>query len=915
MRPITAGLLVFLGLAVLLAGEAPGKDMLHFKRLGVEEGLSAIAVTFVHQDRQGFIWIGTFDGLNRYDGKTLKVFKPDPGKKESLSDKGAIAMVEDEFGFLWIGGADGVLNRYDPSTGNFAHFPPPKGTEAQYFLQRSIGTICVDRRGTYWLGTSGNGIFTFDPAKKEYGTSFKNIPGNPDSLSSNNVSHIFEDSRGNLWISTRDKGLDKYEPGSRRFTHYRHEPGNPQSIASDRVLFAREDQQGIFWIGTGDGLNRLDTWSNSFKVYRYDPESPHSIGNNLVTCMHRSSGGELWFGTGIGGLNRFDPVTERFTAYLHRPHDYRTIGSNNITGIYEDRTGQLWIGSGNSGASILDQRTASFTLYQHEPHNPNSLSANRINAIRQDRAGNIWAATQPDGLLNKFDRQKGTWSRYDLIPRDGKSRYVIHLLGDSNNELWLGTGLHGIIRFDPAGGASRNYRFEKGNPDGLNHDTIWTLYEDRDREFWVGTGGGGLSRMDRETGKFTHYTHKPGDATSISHNNVTRIYQDRGGIFWIGTEGGGLNRFDKRTGVFKCYKHRPGDPRSLGNDYILGIVEDKAGRLWLGTWGGGLNRMDPVTGQFFHYTEEDGLSNNSIAALHIDEKGRLWMSSYKGISCFFPDTGTFSNYYRLRDGLQGYVFSPTVAHRGPGGEMFFGGPNGLNAFFPDKVQANQAVPAVVFTDFKLFNKPVPVGPGSILTRLISDTRSINLEHDQNVFSFEFAALDFTEPSKNQYKYRLKGFSNEWLYLGNKSDITFTGLKPGDYVLQVIGANNNSVWNETGVSIRIGISPPVWQTWWFRTSMVLVLIVLLLFVHRWRMKQVSIKMKTESQMDRIFARFNISPREQDLINLMVMGKSNKEIEEELYISHRTVKSHIYNIYKKLGVKNRLELINKIHKSAG
>jgi DNA-binding CsgD family transcriptional regulator len=334
--------------------------------------------------------------------------------------------------------------------------------------------------------------------------------------------------------------------------------------------------------------------------------------------------------------------------------------------------------------------------------------------------------------------------------------------------------------------------------------------------------------------------------------------------------------------------------------------------LWIGTGGGGINKFDRQTRIFNHYTTADGLANNFVYRILEDNRGNLWLSTNKGISRFSPSTGMFKN-YGLRAGLQGYNFNFGAFYKSQKGEMFFGGVCGINAFYPDRIEDNRHVPPIVITGFELFNRSLDTGDHLPLPKHITQTKEIILSHKHNIFSLEFAALDYSNPGKNQYKYMMEGLHDHWIYLGHQCDITFSGLAPGEYVFRVTGSNNDGVWNEQGTSLKIIIKPPFWQTWWFR-ALVLLLVGLLLFTwHQSRMKRLSLQLKTEKEMNRLFTKYQISNREQEIIHLILKGKSNKEIEDTLFISIPTVKFHIYSIYRKVKVKNRLELIRFILES--
>jgi DNA-binding CsgD family transcriptional regulator len=383
-------------------------------------------------------------------------------------------------------------------------------------------------------------------------------------------------------------------------------------------------------------------------------------------------------------------------------------------------------------------------------------------------------------------------------------------------------------------------------------------------------------------------------------------------VLWIGTASGGLNQFNREKQTFRRFQSSPAVPNDLNNNEVLSIYQDRNGVLWIGTGGGGLNQFDREKETFKHYTRKQGLPNNVVYGILEDNLGNLWLSTNKGISMFNPSTGIFKN-FDLRDGLQGYEFNTGAYFKSQSGQMFFGGVNGLNSFYPDRIEENQYIPPVVITEFKIYNKPVAFGKDSPLQKHITETGKIILSYKHNIFSFEFAALDFTHPGKNRYMYKMEGFNREWIHLGHKNDIAFTNLDPGEYIFRVRGANSDGIWNNEGASIKIIITPPIWKTWWFRGLIIMLVVFLAYKWHQTTMKRLSKRLKTEAAMVRFFAKYNISEGEQKILKLILKGKTNKEIEDILFISYHTVKNHIYNIYQKLEVKNRAQLINLFQES--
>jgi len=414
---------------------------------------------------------------------------------------------------------------------------------------------------------------------------------------------------------------------------------------------------------------------------------------------------------------------------------------------------------------------------------------------------------------------------------------------DRSHILWIGTHGGGLNRLDPETGRITRYLTDPNDSESINNNALRTIFEDRDGMLWIGTYGSGLDCLDRETGVFSHYTSALQDPASLSNDIIRVIFEDEdetGELLWIGTEGGGLNRFDRSSGTFRCYRNIPADPTSLSEDHVFSIHETSDGMLWIGTFAGGLNRFDRRNEVFTSYTTKNGLPSNAVYGILEDDQGNLWLSTNNGLSRFNPRTESFTN-YDARDGLQSNEFNGGAYYRSRSGEMFFGGINGLNAFFPEQITDNPHTPPVVITDFQMFNKSVMVGAeinnSVILTRPITDTASLRLSYQENFFSFEFAGLHYVAPEQNQYAYMMAGFDKEWNYVGNRRFATYTNLPPGDYTFKVKAANSDAVWNEEGVSLQIAVTPPFWQTGWFRLAVLALLVTIIVTVHHLRTKAI------------------------------------------------------------------------------
>jgi len=774
-----------------------------FDHISLEKGLSQSTVNAIIQDRQGFMWFGTEDGLNRYDGYNFVVYRNNSLDSHSISDNRILALCEDSDGDIWIGTFRGGLNRYVRDKDTFIRY--------------------------------------------------KHEPSNPRSLSGSSVSAVEQDSAGALWIGTWGGGLNRYDAKSDSFLRFRHNPAEPNSLVDDRVTSLCIDKTGRLWVGTWGGANKLNLTvaEGSFSLgARFD-----RLGNAQVTTIYGDKSGDVWVGTLNTGLIRYDSKTKVVTSYRNEKNNIKSLSSGGVKCILEDRRGDLWIGTYDGGLNRFDRSANIFFHFQSMPEDVYSLSDNQIHSLCEDRTGRLWIGTGASGL-NLYDPDKRKFVHNFQVPSDPQSlssNVVRALTEDSRGDLWVGTLGGGLNRYDKKGGGFAHFRYAQNNPAGISSNSILSLREDRFGLLWIGTDYKGLDRYDRHANKFVHFRHNPDDSLSLSNNVILSIYEDRGGYLWVGTAGG-LNRLDRNAQTFLHYFREKDNPNSLSGDWVYSIYEDSRGFLWVGTWGSGLNRYDrgnstfkryvpePNDPQslsdltvfaivedsnedlwlgtanglnqyvraedtFIHYTERDGLPNNVVYGILPDDAGNLWLSTNHGLCKFNCETHRCQN-YDIFDGLQSNEFNQGAYCKSKSGQLFFGGISGFNAFYPDSIKKNTNIPPVVLTNFRVFDKPVR------LDRSVWMLNGIQLSYNDNFFSFEFAALDYTAPQKNRYAYILEGFDRDWIYSGTRRYASYTNLDGGEYVFRVKGSNNDDVWNEQGVSVRITIIPPFWKTWWF-----------------------------------------------------------------------------------------------------
>ncbi len=805
-----------------------------FEQLKVEDGLPSGTVLGVLQDQQGFIWFATADGLARYDGYQFKTFRHDPQNPNSLSHNNTFALIETRDGLIWVGTDPGGLNIYNPKTDTFqAYRHDPQDPNS--LPDDSVWALLEARDGSLWVGTRG-GLGRFD---RETGL-FKNYlhdPQNPRSLAWPVVQRLYQDRAGTIWVATRF-GLQRYDPLTDDFTIFQNDPADPKSIAASNVWAMLEDAQGNFWVGTrGGGLNRMDRQTGAFTAYRYDP-GPGRLSDDRIWSIYEDSAGRLWISTENGGLNLFDHASGTFTAFRHNPNDPFSLSADDIFAIYEDRSGVLWVtGRGGSGVNLLYPALQRFGWHRQIPQSPVSLSNGNVFAILPE-GETLWVGTFGGGL-NRIDRKTGAVQAYLNDPGKPASLSndkVYAIFRDVDGTLWVATSGGGLNRFDETSGVFSAYRLIPDDPTTLPTNFITTIEQAGKNHLWVGTLGLGLVLFDTESGKVVRlYQNDPNDPASLGEDTIYDLVTDWQGMVWAATARGGLNRLDPGAGQFTRFRHDPANPNSISSDSVNHLYLDEAnGILWAGT-SGGLNRLEISTGRWKNYTTRQGLPGDTVVGIQPDGAGGLWVSTTHGLSRFDAVLGTFRN-YDARDGLQGNQYNIASTARASDGEVFFGGPNGVNFFHTGDIFDNLHEPQVILTGLELFNLPVEVD-GEILTQPIEYTPSITFRHDQSVFTIEFTGLSYQNASRNLYRYQMEGFDKEWSPPKTIRRATYTNLSPGTYNFVVYAANNDGQWNRTPAQLQIIILPPWWQTWWFRGLAILGLTGLVIGGVHWRTRQI------------------------------------------------------------------------------
>lgn len=797
---------------------------LKFEHIGTVDGLSQSTVSCMLQDSKGFMWFGTQDGLNKYDGYSFTSYHFDPADSSSILGNYIFSIIEDSKGNLWIGTESG-LNMFDQVNNTFVRYQHDEDDPSS-LSGTEVRAILEDSEGRLWVGSTGGDLARLDRNTGKF-VHFRHDVGDPERLSED-IYSIYEDSSKKLWVGSFNGNLSLFDREKESFipVYYQGE-----KLSNNRIWNITGDREGIIWISTyRDGLYSMgfaDDGSPELVHYVNDIKDAGSISSNFIITAFEDSNGQLWIGTENGGLILFDRENEKFITHRSDPFNENSLNSNSIWSIFEDKTGNLWVGTFAGGINLHTKYGKYFDRYKHIPGNKNSLSPNSVTSFSEDSQGKIWIGTDGGGI-NQFDRRTGNFLRYNSKNSKLGSDAVLSSFEDSRGNLWVGTWGGGLNLFDRESHTFRRYTTENS---GLASNQIFSIIEDRRGVLWITSFYGGLNYFDRESNSFINYTP---ENSQISDNQIRMILEDSFGVLWV-CAANGLNAFDPETETFTIYSHDDNKSNSLSKGYVLSVLEAADSSLWIGT-SGGLNKFDRQQDTFTSYHISDGLPSSMIKSIEEDDQGNIWLSTNRGLSRLNPATGEFSNYDHS-DGLQDDEFYQGSSYKLPSGEIFFGGVNGFNVFLPEGIISNPYIPSVVITDFQIFNKPAGIGENMPLQTHISEAEQITLSYKQNVFSFEFTALNYISSEKNQYAYKLDGFDLEWSPPVTHHSASYTNLDPGEYTFRVKASNNDGLWNEEGASVKVVITPPFWKTLGFKIVGILLVVVTILLIFYIRLRQI------------------------------------------------------------------------------
>jgi ligand-binding sensor domain-containing protein len=795
-----------------------------FTHFTTEDGLSQSSVFSIVQDDIGFMWFATEDGLNKFDGKKFTIYRPIDNDSTSIPDLGIRKIYKDKSDQLWVLSLRGKLSKYISKKNNFKRysfiiddkFNPIKiitlaednegtlwavTTKGEFFSLNSksdvfvykklnediekqfqsihLQTLLVDNDDIFWIGT-WEGLIKLN-LKKQIVNRYSYVASNHNSIGGDMIFSLACDNLGNIWIASANGGVSVFDKSSEKFRTYKCNSSQKKCISSNRIMSILIDSRKKIWIGTFDkGLDCYDPDTKTFTNYSHNPSITSSFSIGAVMSIYEDNSGGVWFGSGGGGLNRYDPLNQNFTHIQHIPGEHTSISPNPVLAIYEDHLGNLWIGSDGGGINVREKNSSEFKNYLQNP----KFGSNAITVIYEDSKGNIWIGADPGvdspaGAVIKYDRKTDSFAPFKNIS----------------------------IKF---GGVS-------------------AIHEDKFGEIWIATPSDGIHRFNPKTSKEMVYRTNPNDTTSIGSNSIFSICEDSYGFLWFGSISAGLSLFDREKNSFTRFVNDPNNKNSLGSNSVWCVIEDTNNELWIGTWGGGINKFDREKNSFKRFTVENGLAGNIVYGIIPDNQGSIWISSNKGLTKFNPRTFDFTNYDKS-NGLMINDFSAGASFKSKVGRLYFGGNSGVVLLDPKKMRENTFIPNVAITDFKVFDKSFST------ENSISFTKELELEYDQNFFTIEFTAFDFSAPEKNQFEYKLEGVDKDWIKSEGRSFASYTDITNGNYKFRLRGSNSSGKFNPEEVTLSIIIAPPYWKTWWFRSLAFLLFMMLLYSLHKYRLNR-------------------------------------------------------------------------------
>ncbi|MBK8552127.1 MAG: hypothetical protein IPL53_14120 [Ignavibacteria bacterium] len=772
--------------------------------------MSQSVVETISQDSKGFIWLGTQQGLNRYDGYNLRTYLNDPLDPSSLKYNSVQDLYTDKSGKLWIASYADTISTYNNRQDNFSCFNIRDKLKSDHPALQ-ITSIAEDSKGNLWIGTY-EGLIKYETASgivKHFNENVKEA----NSLPCERILCLYIDEDDLIRIGTREKGISIFDEKKMVFENYKITDLKDAGEIQNRVYSIYKDSRNNLLISTGKGLKTFDLKSKKITDFEELTEGSELLRESMIQCITEDKNENLWIGTRNNGILFYDRRHGNFQNFRFSKTDNASVSNDRILKLFNDSSNVTWVGTFAGGVCRADCEQKKFYHVKEVLDEKSKVFSDKITAFSEDVFHNLWIGTHGDGLFRISNKEGNTENFRDNKKNENSLKGIsVFSILDKVSDLWIGVSSEGINRYCYKNDTFQNFKL----PDSKYNEVscIINFPDKESRYLLVGTTGSGIFVFDTAENKFTPFM--PESSQSGISDSVKCMLIDSNNFLWAGTINQGLKKINLKNNDVKIYRADSPDNKSISDNYITVIAEDSRKNLWIGTRNGGLNKYNKTEDSFHNYSIKSGLPNNDINGIVEAEPGILWLSTNKGISKFDTMAETFRN-FDSDDGLQSNEFNEYAYYKASNGTLYFGGVNGFNYFKPNEIKDNPYVPEIVITDFQIFNHPVKNSlTNSFLKLNITETKEIVLSYRESVFSFEFAALIYNNPLKNQYAYMMEGFDKEWIYSGTRRFATYTNLEPGDYVFRVRGSNNDGIWNEEGASVKIKITPPFWKTWWFKS---------------------------------------------------------------------------------------------------
>ena len=814
-----------------LSSIAQNFKSIKFENISTRHGLSQSSPNCIFQDSRGILWIGTEDGLNKYDGYDFTVYKPVINNPFAITNNRINCIIEDKEGNLWMGTNGGGLNIYNRQSGSFLLFT---GYDSIEFQANIINCLYLDDNDIIWVGTV-NGLKKIDQKKREI-TSYLNNPFSLNSICNDVITCIINGKPGFLWIGT-EKGLNKMNLKRESFTWYLNDPTDNKSISDNTISCFFRDESNSLWIGTANGVDLYDDSNDQFVRLKL-PEFKEINGSKIynITSINEDTDGNIWIGSFGKGLYIYYKSLDQISNLTYNHSNPYSLSNNEVLSIFRDQSGIMWVGS--NGLDKYNPKKEKFILYNFDPYSSESNVYRHIHTIYEDDAGVLWIGSKSDGIHLLDRRKKISWNITSNGSGGLSSNKVRVIREHPEGTMWVGTDDNGLNKIEldeyrkPA-----KYTYFYHDPsvfNSLSSNTIYSLYFDDENTLWIGTDNG-ISRLDLSTNDIKRYIPNPNDPNSLNNNTAYYIYGDRIGEIWVATDDG-LNKYVPDLDGFIHYVSDENDSTTLSSNELLTVYEDRESTLWIGTYAHGINSFDRSSEKFNRYEEISELATAVVYGILEDANRNLWLSTNDGILKFNPSNNPPITHFTIEDGLQSNEYNGGAYFQSTSGEMFFGGQYGFNSFFPKQVTVDSTPPKIILTELKVNNIKITPGEKSIIKKQISEVKELVLRSFQNNITLSFAALQYANPEGNQYKYMLEGFDKNWIDAGIHRFVSYTSLPYKSYTFRVIASNSDGQWNKKGLFLKIRIKPPFYATTGFRLLLILLVILAVYLIIRNRINR-------------------------------------------------------------------------------